>query len=285
MTSKKKCAAVFSFTGNLTFAVASVIMDLKRHCSGEIDEIVCIHDGNVTEKDKRLAQQIFATRFIQYECPLKDLSRFPEKTLSYFTIMAFSKFECLRLLDEYHKVVFFDYDIVVTGSMTDAFASCSSGVKMILDGTVSSQLLPEFREQKLEGIQMDGVGMCASLMVFEDSLPDYMGMYRFLYEVTAKFAPYLFVLDQFGFSVMIQRYGLQVVHLESNVYSLHPTQLELNKDAKILHAYGQPKFWNGLANEQWAANYAQWLSMGGQKYQKPHRLKALLGKLKRKLLA
>jgi len=59
----------------------------------------------------------------------------------------------------------------------------------------------------------------------------------------------------------------------------HPNDKELADNAKIIHAYGQPKFWNGLSNEQWNKNYQMWIAMGGNKYKQPT-LKKIVQKLK-----
>jgi hypothetical protein len=47
------------------------------------------------------------------------------------------------------------------------------------------------------------------------------------------------------------------------------------QNAKIIHAFGQPKFWNGIFNEQWNNNYKLWLKVGGTRY-KNSRIKNLL---------
>lgn len=70
MKAEKKCnAIVFGLTSNHIFAVACVMMDLKRIASSYIDEVVIIHDGIVLE-DQKLLKSILPTRFIFYDFPL-----------------------------------------------------------------------------------------------------------------------------------------------------------------------------------------------------------------------
>jgi hypothetical protein len=274
-------AVVFGFTGNMTFAVSCVMMDLRRHCLGRFDEVVCLHDGAITPRDMERMRRILPVRFIRYECPMADLSRMHQGTLGYFSHMVFSKYECLRLLEEYSMVVFLDYDIVLTGPLDDVFASTPGGVKMLLDGTVRTQLHPEHRAIAIPGIDMDGSGMCASLFVLEDTLP-HRDMLRYVYEVTEEYAPYLYGPEQFGFSMMLQRFGIaDVVRLEGEDLSLHPREIGKNPRARILHAYGQPKFWNGQGNPQWDANYGEWIRMGGSRYRGRTLLDRIRGKLAR----
>lgn len=277
----KKRAVVFGFTGNMAFAVSCVMLDLRRHCLGRFDEVVCLHDGAISPEDMDRMRAILPVRFIEYECPIADLSKVHQGTLGYFSHMVFSKYECLRLLEDYSMVVFLDYDIVLTGSLDDVFAPSPGGVKMLLDGTVRTQLHPEHRSIAIPGIDMDGHGMCASLFVFEDTLP-YREMLRYVYEVTEEYAPYLYGPEQFGFSMMLQHFGIQdVVPLEGDDLSLHPRDLARRPDARILHAYGQPKFWNGLHDSRWDENYAKWTGMGGSRYRGRTLLDRILGKLTR----
>jgi hypothetical protein len=65
---------------------------------------------------------------------------------------------------------------------------------------------------------------------------------------------------------MIQKFNLQNCALDGNVYTPHPNNKDFASKAKIIHAFGQPKFWNGLENQQWNTNYQAWIQMGGTKY-------------------
>jgi hypothetical protein len=54
--------------------------------------------------------------------------------------------------------------------------------------------------------------------------------------------------------------------LDHHTYCSHPQKDVLSEDVKILHCYGQPKFWNGLYCEQWEENYKTWINLGGTPY-------------------
>ncbi len=257
---KNKSAVVFGLTINHLFAVASVMMDLKKHCPNIADEIVIFYDNEIKEKDQILLSSILPTRFIKYMFPIEDTTIFNQGTFKYFSKMVFSKYECLRLLNEYEKVLWLDYDIVITKDISELMTTCDSGIKMMPSPgcPVRKQL-----HEPISDYNMEAEAICASTFVFQDHLKDYMNLYEFCYEKLEKYAKYLCFGEQAIFDFMIQEFKLKIFPIENNIYSPHPTDIEKIKDAKILHAFGQPKFWNGLENNQWNINYKNWLAMGG----------------------
>jgi lipopolysaccharide biosynthesis glycosyltransferase len=253
---KKKNAVVFGMTKNHVFAVACVMMDLKKFCN-VIDEVVVIHDG-ISEKDKLLMAKILPTRFIVYNFPI-DTSGFNKGTLRQFSKMVFSKFECLRLLSDYTNVMWLDYDIIVTKDISSLFEPSVTGIKMMPSGyKVRAQL-----HEPIEDYDMEAEGISGSTFVFSDHLSDYPKLYNFCYEKLEKYAKYLYLPEQGIFDFMIQEFQLKIEPIDGNIYSPHPKEIGKLENAKIIHAYGQPKFWNGIDNSQWNKNYAYWLKMGG----------------------
>jgi lipopolysaccharide biosynthesis glycosyltransferase len=277
MKSEKKCnAIVFGLTANHIFAVACVMMDLKRLTSSLIDEVVILHDG-IHPQDQKILEAILPTRFILYDFPLmSDRVRY-SRSVQYFTKMVFTKFECLRLLDSYKNIVWMDYDIVIQSDISELFSPCDTGIK-IMRGGVS------VREQLLEPVaeyEMNTEGISTGLFVFHDNLKNYMEMYRFCYEKLESYAPILYMPDQAIFDFMIQEFEVQAELLEGGVYATHPTNLDNVAQAKIIHSWGQPKFWNGMHNAQWQANYNAWLQMGGSRYKPLTTIDKALSKAKK----
>ena len=97
---KKKTAVVTGGTSNDVPAMACLVMNIKDTNPGLADEIVIYHDG-ISEKDQRLINRIFPTRFILYESPFKDVMNFGDVVTKYFSPMVFCKYECFKLLDDY----------------------------------------------------------------------------------------------------------------------------------------------------------------------------------------
>lgn len=259
---KKGRAIVFTLSSNLTFSVACVMMDIKKTSPNLVDEIVIIHDGLISQSDQDLMKSILPTKFIIYDFPIKDVSIFNQGTLNHFTKMVFAKFECLKLLDEYKSVLLTDSDVIIQKNISELFDWCESGIKMMPSGAkVRGQL-----HEDINDYDMNVEGIAAGLFVFQDHLNDYLKMYEFCYTSLEKYAENLKLPEQAIFDFMIQEFNLHICPIDSKLYSPHPTAEEFSSNAKIIHAYGQPKFWNGLDNEAWTINYQIWLSMGGSEF-------------------
>jgi lipopolysaccharide biosynthesis glycosyltransferase len=258
---KKNRAVVFTLSSNLTFAVACVMMDIKRLSPNLADEIVIIHDG-ISKKDQVLLSSILPSCFILYDFPIKDTSIFNQETLSYFTKMVFAKYECLKLLNDYKSVLFLDYDQIIMDDISELLVPVNSGAKMLeSDGKIKNQL-----HEPIRGIDMEQDAYCGAIMAFFDSIGDYNKMHKWCYNKTAEYAKYLYAPEQAIFAMMFKEFGIVPVTVNIQVYCCHPSNAEMAEKAKIIHAYGQPKFWNGIKNERWEKNYQLWLKMGGSRY-------------------
>ena len=273
----KKNAVVFTISSDLIFAVANLMMDIKKLSPEIADEVVIIHNG-ISKKDLLLLNSILPTREIKYNIPVDDLSKFNQGTLQYFTIMAYAKYECLRLLAEYKNVIYLDPDMVILKDLSSLLEKCESGIKMMPSGqNVRAQLHEDVKEY-----DMSEEGVCGCIFVFQDHA-DYMKLYNFCILNLNKYANKLKLAEQAIFDFMLQEFNLEIGPIDNKIYSPHPTDKELAKNAKILHAYGQPKFWNGLENEQWNRNYKAWLEMGGSKYKKRNIIEKTFLRIKTKL--
>ena len=268
---KKNNAVVFGLTSNHVFAVACVMMDIKRICPGMVDEVVIIHDG-IRAKDQKILAAILPTRFIFYDLPANSRTVLGARVVRQFTKMVFSKFECLRLLDDYKNVMWLDYDMVVQRDISDLFSSCAPGIKMMPGGLpVRGQLLAPVDE-----FDMEAEGMCACVFVFQEGLGNHEAMHRFCYDMLERYAEVLYLGEQAIFDFLLQEFRLAPMPIDARVYSAHPNDPVNAPHAKIIHAYGQPKFWNGIDNDQWHSNYRTWLSLGGTRYRKPPMANRLL---------
>ncbi len=261
---KKDKAVVFGLSSNHIFAVACVMLDIKKLSPSLIDEVVVIHDG-ISKKDQRILRSILPSRFIRYDFPLNSSRVLDARSVQQFTKMVFAKFECLRLLDDYKNIMWLDYDIVIKDDISDLFSACNTGIKMMPGGLpVRGQL-----HEPVGEYDMNAEGVCGGLFVFQENLPNYLELHRFCYEKLDKYADILYLGEQAIFDFMIQEFGLKPVPIDGRIYSAHPSDQKNAAQAKVIHAYGQPKFWNGLHNDQWNENYSIWLKMGGSQYKRP----------------
>jgi FkbM family methyltransferase len=277
---KSGTAVVFSLTSNMTFALASVLMDLKEFSRGLANDIVVFHDG-IKQRDRELLNSILPVKFTDYNFPIKDLSKFKKDTLDAFSTMVFAKFECFRLLNYYNHVIYLDYDQVIRADLSDLLVPCESGIRLI----PSTTSVVEGLFYPVDSYDMDIKSICSSIIVLHDNLKDYDELYSWCYRKTYEYAGYLHFPEQAIIDFMLQSFNIVPCPISSRTYCCHPRDVNDVKSAKVIHAYGQPKFWNGITIASWNNNYQKWIRMGGQKYKNARRsiLKRGISKVEREI--
>jgi lipopolysaccharide biosynthesis glycosyltransferase len=260
---KKGTVLVTGGTHSDTAPIAVFLMNMKQTNDGLFDKVIVFHDG-ISSKDQKLMQQIMDVEFRLYKPPFSSRNGV---VVNYFSPMLFCKYECLHLLDEYHQVVWSDYDVVIQKPL-DEICTLPEGVYLAATSSDTVTVKSRFYEHKIDaGIQkydLNAQGLCAALMVFSDEMPNYNEMCDWCYHMTEEFDTALFCAEEAILSVMLQEYHLKFEVLNTAIYAVHPNNM-LGGES-ILHSSGEPKFWNGLYNEVWDANYAEWLRMGGGHY-------------------
>ncbi len=254
----KKGAILFAASKNRAYAIASVLMDIARLSPGLADEAVIIHNG-ITPNDQNILNSLYPCRFILYEFPISDLSLFSKTITKYFTVMVFAKFEAFHLLSKYRYIIALDYDILVQGDLSEVLRDSTSGFVT----TTATVKLKDFFVKPVAGFDMNSKARIGSIWVLWDSIPDFDEVYRWCYETSEKIADSLYLPETGVISLALQTYNISPEQvLPAEEYDCHPSESHAEK-AKILHCYGQPKFWNGFYSEQWEENYAEWLRLGG----------------------
>lgn len=260
---KKDNAIVFGLTSKLIFAVASVMMDIKRHSPGFVDEVIIFHDGKLKESDKKILQTILPTRFETYNFPLEDKKdKLDQVSLKAYTHMIFASIESFRLLNEFHNVIWLDYDILVTDDISDMASGSPYDFSFGTEGRISRDL---FR-QPIEGYNMNVMSANAGIFVIKDTIPEFNKVYEFCYDILEKHGNNMSLGDQSVYFLVIEHFKLNHGILPDN-YVIDIDQPAIAGKTKIIHAAGSYKFWNckERANKQWTANYKEWVRMGGTK--------------------
>ncbi len=265
MASKlKKKAIVFGLSSDMVFAVASVIQDIKSSNSGLSYDIVIYHDG-ISSSDYKALQKLYPVKLKRYSLPMNTLG-FNQNTLDRFSLMVFSKYECFKLLNIYDAVLWLDYDIVIKKNIEELFSFDESHFKIIRAGNnskVEVQL-----HYPIEEYDMEAQAVCASTFALSADLTDFNSIYEFCIDSLGKYANALNYGEQAIIDFAIQEFNINIEWLDENKYSCHPKNYKYSNSASILHAYGYPKFWNGINNVQFDRNYNQWLELGGTPYQR-----------------
>jgi lipopolysaccharide biosynthesis glycosyltransferase len=260
---KKRTALVTGGTHSDTAPIAVFLMNVKQTNDGLFDKVIVFHDG-ISAKDQKLMQQIMDVEFRLYKPPFSSRNGV---VVNYFSPMLFCKYECLHLLDEYHQVVWSDYDVVIQKPL-DEILDLPEGVYLAATSGDAVTVKSKFYEHKIDArirkYDLNAQGLCAALMVFLDEIPNHNELCDWCYHMTEEFDTALVCAEEGVLSVMLQEYRLKFKTLDTGRYAVHPRNASGGES--ILHASGEPKFWNGLHNEVWDANYSAWLQMGGSRY-------------------
>jgi len=241
--------------------IAVFIMNIKQTNSHLFDEIVVYHDG-ISAKNQKLINQIYKTRFIEYDYKQKSSN---DEVLSYFSPMVFCKYECFALLKEYDEVVWSDYDVVVLDKL-DEFCSIENDNFNVLtcSAKLRTMFFKDIKNGEILDYDLDCEGVGTPLFALSNKLKNVDEIYKWCYLKTEEWDTDIYLPEQCVFSLAVQKFGINLKRYEFNEYACYPTKAVGGE--KIIHAAGQPKFWNGLDNETWNQLYAQWIKQGGSKY-------------------
>jgi lipopolysaccharide biosynthesis glycosyltransferase len=264
---KKKALVTGGIAKDVT-AIGVFVINLKQTNPALVDEVVIFHDG-ISNKDQKAINSVFPCRFIYYQFPGYNPSDFSHHITDYFSQMVFCKYECFRLLAEYSVVIWSDYDVVLLKSLSELVLPSNDrkgGLKFLTtDSAAMGSFMDTIKEVDMSRYNPGGIGICGSLFVLFDTLNDYMKYYEWLLQKTKEWGKYLYAGEQASINMLLQEFNIDVSNLEGGVYCVHPVHNTITEETKILHAYGQPKFWSGLKNDIWEDNYRKWVTIGGSK--------------------
>jgi lipopolysaccharide biosynthesis glycosyltransferase len=257
MDNKKELAIVLGATGNMTFALASVLFGIKKHINS-IKYDVFVYYKDISDKEKQILNSIIPVNLIEYNFPLIEISKHSENR---YSLLAYSRYECFDYLDEYKKVLWLDIDVLIQKDL-DRFIN-SDNTKMAL---WQSPARTDFNFTKpVEGFDMEVKYYNTGVILFSDKLPDYKIMKDWCYKKTEELGQTLVCAEQGIINLLIQAFKIDVNNLEE-IYNCHPEKQFVN-DAVIIHPYAEEKFWNYYYNfEEWNNNYKTWLKLGGTSY-------------------
>ena len=258
----KKTAVVTGGTRNQFPAMAVLALNLADKCHDIADELIIYHDG-IPETEQQKINAIFPTRFIQYFSPFYEKDNFNNTITNYFSFMVFCKYECWKLLDEYKTVIWTDYDILIIEDISEIKKRLNHSAKFVKNKFLVTKFERSvFWKHENDLLDFNILADCIScpLFVLFDDFPDYSGFYDKCIELTQHFGSVLWTPEEAVISILFQKRNIGFDEIDPVLYVTQPSEYDKNKNrAKILHAAGQPKFWNGLNNKQWNAYYKIWL--------------------------
>lgn len=264
----KKSVLVTGGTAKDAPAMASLLLNIKTTNEGLTDDIIIFHDG-ITSKDQKTMNKILPVEFYQY-CYPGSTGNFDDVITEYFSTMIFCKYECFKLLNKYSTVIWTDYDVVIQNKLDELLLPAPSGFRMMPDvlNTVGSMFFKNIENRnEIKNYNMNIPGICTPLFVLYENMNNYNEYYEYCLKKTQEYAEYLYLPEQCVINMLLQDYDINITHIDFYKYCAHPKIDNITAETKIIHAYGQPKFWNGLTNAMWEENYKAWVKMGGSKYE------------------
>lgn len=256
---KKDLAIVLGSTGNMAFAVANVLIGIKKYTPNLQTDFI-IFENDFEPKDKELLNTIFPCKFLPFEFPIVV----HEKQIKRYSTLAFSKYECFNLLNDYKKVIWLDIDILIQGNIQELIDFCDSGAGLYLE---EYELKYNF-SQSVPGFNMENFAYNTGIMVLNDDIKEYNFLTKWCYEKTVELRDQLTYADQGVINLLLENFHIKVKSLPEK-YNCRPDKRSV-KEAVIVHSYSSQKFWKyydlTYRFKEWDENYHQWLEMGGSAY-------------------
>lgn len=259
ITNKKEIAIVFGITKNLTFALANVLLGIKKYSPNFADEIIVYHD-DIKPKDMELLNSIVPCRFIKYEFPIKDTSKFDDMFFNQFSSMAYSRFECFNHLGEFKKVIWLDVDILIQKDISGLLDYENDGV-----GILPGDFVKHNFKEPIKDFDMNARGYWTGTILFSDKIKNHEQIANWCYEKLIEYAPSLYLPDQAIMNIALQNFDIKPAEFDKDFYCAHPSKKEA-KNAAIVHAYRPKKFWDCWRFKEWDKNNETWNQMGGTPY-------------------
>ncbi len=263
MHDKKEKAIVLGATANIVYALANVLIGIKKHSPMLNADFIIFHK-DITENDQKLMNSIIPAKFIEYNFPAENTEELANSTFTRYTALAYSRYECFNMLDEYQKVLWLDVDTLIQKDISGIFDLCNDGIGLYKEIAP----LQECFTDPIDGYNMDAAHYNSGVLVLSDSLTEYKKMSQWLYNKTLELANYLRYADQGIINLLVQEFNLNPTNIGEE-YNYHPLKPDTKK-AKIVHSYAPEKFWHYYNHKyhfrEWDVNYKKWVKMGGSKY-------------------
>lgn len=256
----KKTAIVTGGTKNQFPAMAVLALNIVDICPNIADELVVFHDG-ISLKQQKKVQQIFPTRFILYESPFLKNKEFDGVITNYFSLMVFCKYECWNLLSEYRTVLWTDYDIVITHDISEIMLSSEYYAKFVPAPNIAKKIYPSiYNNEIINTFDIHATGISCPIFYLSDAFPNFTNFYKNCLTMTNILTKSLYLPEEAVISILFLQNNIFYEKLSESTYVTEARKNKITKETKILHSVGQPKFWNGLYNEQWEKYYNKWIT-------------------------
>lgn len=249
-------ALVIGGTKNDWEAMAVFLLNFTTVMPDLVDNIIVFHDG-ITSKQQEQMKKISNIEFVRYKCPVPKWKCLFNKSVRFFSSMVFCKYECLRLLENYDYIIWSDYDVVIKEDILE-LVNTKNGFMTVCNEEIplKNNFFSEIKNKKLYEYNLMAETICTPLFIVRKNIGDFKKYYDWCYKKTSEFIKDLYLPEQAIITMLVQTFNISYENIERRIYCSYPS--DDASDIKIIHAYGQPKFWNGLDNDLWNRYYKNW---------------------------
>ena len=264
-----KRAIVFGITKDLDFALANMLIGIKKHLKCDIDKFIILNDSLSNEQKisfKKIHKNVefvyFSKEYVFERLGFKNQDNNKiNRILERYSHFYFCKFEIIDYLKIYDQVLWLDCDMLVQNDFStlfdvdDSIAWVPTRVKFInkirgLENDFVSKF--NFSVSDLNNISQPNGGL---ILLNKNLLTISKLNSNFLYEVFIKLISFTdkHNLDEISFATLAMLNKVQVknLHVKYNSYAWK----SYASKSIIVHAMGKFKFWN--TNELYN-NYKEW---------------------------
>ena len=254
---KKELAIVLGATVNMTFALANVLMGIKKHLTIQKFDVIVYHK-DIQGNEKIILSSIIHCEFKDYDLESSDISH---HSLNRYSLLAYSRYECFDLLNEYQKVLWLDIDVFIQKDLSNLLSIDIEDVALWKNDIHKNGF--NFK-QPIDNYDMESNYYNTGIILFSDKMTDFSKMKDWCYKKTKEYGKHLICADQGIINLVLQEFKVKITDLEE-IYNCHPEKTFVN-EAVIIHPYAEEKLWNYYNFEEWSNNYKNWLKMGGIPY-------------------
>lgn len=267
-------AIVMGFTRAWAGPAAVVLQALNAVEPQPFDTVMMVQD--LPQAQRELFNQIRPCTFIEYEPELKNPDRFAR-----VSSMAFSRYECWSMLTKYKRVLWIDSDTLPVGEVLSCFDLVTDSGMGLIPHT-GTPIKVSFAKD-VPGFDMQRECFNSGYIALTQAVGDGDAHRDWLHDATARWSDYV-SSDQAVINLMFQAMNAPPTALPGK-YNCSPENPV--DDVRVLHPWGNHKFWDGLSDTRWDAYHQRWIDMGGEAAPppKPRHQPLTAGRLRRGLQA
>ena len=258
---KKKVALIFGITKESVFVLANALVGLKRHNDKFWDDIIIYHNG-VSNNEQKSLEKILDVKFVDLSgvAYLNEIEKENTEIANNKALVSFYKIEAFKLLKDYHRIIWNDADVLIQDDISE-LADYGAESGLAFGSPFPELVMGSCFKSLTDAYEMFCPLWNTRIMVMSDKLENYMELYDWCKKFLEENSEKLVKLDFAIFNILLQEFSIVPESINSDKY-VCPLGSKLAKEATIVHADAQLKFWNNLEcmrkYPEWTQNAIVW---------------------------